>query len=290
MNNDNRNSKINIVVLFGGESAEHDVSCVTAAHVLRALNADKYVITTVGITRDGNWVNVEPNQNINIDRLTASGTPTNIAEILQDSNQLVRTVVVPLLHGPMGEDGTVQGALELAHVAYVGAGVLGSAVAMDKSIAKQILAANKIPQPKFITVRDNENLKDVCDRAISELGLPAFVKPANMGSSIGVKKAKTRDEISSALKQSFEYDEWALIEEAVVGREIEVAILGNQTARASVPGEIIPGKEFYDYEDKYLGDLAKLLVPAPLTAQQTRSSATRVESVHNFAQRRYGPN
>ena len=268
MNNDNRNSKINIVVLFGGESAEHDVSCVTAAHVLRALNADKYVITTVGITRDGNWVNVEPNQNINTDRLTASGTPTNIAEILQRSNQLVRTVVVPLLHGPMGEDGTVQGALELAHVAYVGAGVLGSAVAMDKSIAKQILAANKIPQPKFITVRDNENLNDVCDRAISELGLPVFVKPANMGSSIGVKKAKTRDEISSALKQSFEYDVWALIEEAVVGREIEVAILGNQTARASVPGEIIPGKEFYDYEDKYLGDLAKLLVPAPLTAQQ----------------------
>ena len=168
----------------------------------------------------------------------------------------------------MGEDGTVQGALELAHVAYVGAGVLGSAIAMDKSIAKQILALNEIPQPKFISVRDNEDLNTVCDRAVNELGLPVFVKPANMGSSIGVKKAKTHDEILSALQQAFEYDEWALIEEAIVGREIEVAILGNQSAQASVPGEIVPGNEFYDYEDKYLGDLAKLLVPAPLTAKQ----------------------
>jgi D-alanine-D-alanine ligase len=267
MNSDN-NSKINVVVLFGGESAEHDVSCITAAHVLRALNANKYEITTVGITREGDWVDVESDSNTPIDRLVATGQPTNISAILQGVNRLARTVVIPLLHGPMGEDGTVQGALELAHVAYVGAGVLGSAIAMDKSIAKQILAQNEIPQPKFISVRDNEDLNTVCDRTVDELGLPVFVKPANMGSSIGVKKAKTRDEILSALQQAFEYDEWALIEEAIVGREIEVAILGNQSAQASVPGEIIPGNEFYDYEDKYLGDSAKLLVPAPLTAQQ----------------------
>ena len=269
MNSDIRNSKINVVVLFGGESAEHDVSCITAAHVLRALNADKYEITTIGITRDGAWVSISYDPNVEVDRLVATGKPTNISQILHGTNQSSRTVVIPLLHGPMGEDGTVQGALELAHVAYVGAGVLGSAIAMDKSIAKQILASNNIPQPKFISVRDNENLNSVFDRAIDELGLPVFVKPANMGSSIGVKKAKTRDEILSALQQSFEYDEWALIEETIVGREIEVAILGNQSAQASVPGEIIPGHEFYDYEDKYLGDSAKLLVPAPLTAQQT---------------------
>lgn len=267
MNSDN-NSKINVVVLFGGESAEHDVSCVTAAHVLRALNIDNYEITTVGITRQGDWVNVKSESNAVADRLVATGQQTNISQILQNTNSSARTVVIPLLHGPMGEDGTVQGALELAHVAYVGAGVLGSAIAMDKSIAKQILALNEIPQPKFISVRDNEDLNTVCDRAVNELGLPVFVKPANMGSSIGVKKAKTHDEILSALQQAFEYDEWALIEEAIVGREIEVAILGNQSAQASVPGEIIPGNEFYDYEDKYLGDLAKLLVPAPLTAKQ----------------------
>jgi len=274
MNSDNHNLKTNVVVLFGGESAEHDVSCVTAAHVLRALNADKYEITTIGITRNGDWVNVESEPKAPADRLAAIGKQTNISQILEGinlrgTNQSLRTVVIPLLHGPMGEDGTVQGALELAHVAYVGAGVLGSAIAMDKSIAKQILALNKIPQPKFISVRDNENLNIVCDSAVHKLGLPVFVKPANMGSSIGVAKAKTRDEILSALQQAFEYDEWALIEEAIVGREIEVAILGNQSAQASVPGEIIPGNEFYDYEDKYLGDLAKLLVPAPLTVQQT---------------------
>ena len=267
MNSDN-NSKINVVVLFGGESAEHDVSCVTAAHVLRALNIDNYEITTVGITRQGDWVNVKSESNAVAERLVATGQQTNISQILQNTNSSARTVVIPLLHGPMGEDGTVQGALELAHVAYVGTGVLGSAIAMDKSIAKQILALNEIPQPKFISVRDNEDLNKVCDRAVNELGLPVFVKPANMGSSIGVKKAKTRDEILYALQQAFEYDEWALIEEAIVGREIEVAILGNQSAQASVPGEIIPGNEFYDYEDKYLGDLAKLLVPAPLTAKQ----------------------
>ena len=213
MNSDIRNSKINVVVLFGGESAEHDVSCITAAHVLRALNADKYEITTIGITRDGAWVSISYDPNVEVDRLVATGKPTNISQILHGTNQSSRTVVIPLLHGPMGEDGTVQGTLELAHVAYVGAGVLGSAIAMDKSIAKQILASNDIPQPKFISVRDNENLNSVFDRAIDELGLPVFVKPANMGSSIGVKKAKTRD--------------------------------------------------------KYLGDSAKLLVPAPLTAQQT---------------------
>jgi len=268
MNSDNHNSKINVVVLFGGESAEHDVSCITAAHVLRALNVDNYEITTVGITRQGDWVTVKSESNVATDRLVATGQQTNISQILQNTNSSARAVVIPLLHGPMGEDGTVQGALELAHVAYVGAGVLGSAIAMDKSIAKQILALNEIPQPKFISVRDNEDLNTVCDNAVLELGLPVFVKPANMGSSIGVKKAKTRNEILSALKQAFEYDEWALIEEAIVGREIEVAILGNQSAQASVPGEIIPGNEFYDYEDKYLGDLAKLLVPAPLTAQQ----------------------
>jgi D-alanine-D-alanine ligase len=139
---------------------------------------------------------------------------------------------------------------------------------MDKSVSKQILAANNIPQPKFITVRDSDDHNAAVETAVRELGLPVFVKPANMGSSIGVKKAKTRDEIINALSQSFEYDEWALIEEAISGREIEIAILGNQTARASIPGEIIPSHEFYDYEDKYLIDSAKLLIPAPLTAQQ----------------------
>ncbi|MCX6532131.1 MAG: D-alanine--D-alanine ligase [Actinobacteria bacterium] len=269
MISENRKSKTHIVVLFGGESAEHDVSCVTAAHVLRALDSKKYDIITVGITRAGDWVLVDTNFDNLPEQLTTSGKTTSITQVLQVTNQISSTVVIPLLHGPMGEDGTVQGALELAHVAYVGAGVLGSAIAMDKSIAKQILAANNIAQPKFETVRDSEDRNVAVDRAITKLGLPVFVKPANMGSSIGVQKARSRDEIIAALVQAFEYDEWALIEEAITGREIEVAILGNESARASVPGEIIPSHEFYDYEDKYLIDGAKLLTPAPLTAKQT---------------------
>ena len=269
MNSQNRAAKTQIVVLFGGESAEHDVSCVTAAYVLRALDPNKYQVMTIGITRSGQWVKAEISDTKDFKTIVATGATTNANLVLESVGDISRTVVLPLLHGPMGEDGTVQGLLELAHVAYIGAGVLGSAISMDKSVAKQILAANNIPQPKFVTVRDGQDLSTAVETAVSELGLPVFVKPANMGSSIGVKKAKTRDEIISALAQAFEYDEWALIEEAISGREIEIAILGNQTARASIPGEIIPSHEFYDYEDKYLVDGAKLLIPAPLTAQQT---------------------
>jgi len=268
MISENRKSKARIIVLFGGESAEHDVSCVTAAHVLRALDPQKYEVTTVGITRDGQWVNTELPKSRDIKTLNATGSPTSSSLIFDAQNDSIQLVVIPLLHGPMGEDGTVQGLLELAHVAYVGTGVLGSAVAMDKSIAKQIMSANSIAQQKFITVRDTDDQDKIIDQAISQLGLPVFVKPANMGSSIGVKKAKTRGEIVSALTNAFEFDEWALIEEAVTGREIEVAVLGNENPRASVPGEIVPSHEFYDYEDKYIGDGAQLLVPAPLSESE----------------------
>ena len=268
MISENRKSKARIIVLFGGESAEHDVSCVTAAHVLRALDPQKYDVTTVGITRDGQWVHAALPSAPDVKALSTIGSPTSSSLIFDAQNDSTQLVVIPLLHGPMGEDGTVQGLLELAHVAYVGTGVLGSAVAMDKSIAKQIMSANSIAHQKFITVRDTDDQDKIIDQAINQLGLPVFVKPANMGSSIGVKKAKTRAEIVSALTNAFEFDEWALIEEAVTGREIEVAVLGNENPRASVPGEIVPSHEFYDYEDKYIGDGAQLLVPAPLSESE----------------------
>ena len=268
MISENRKSKARIIVLFGGESAEHDVSCVTAAHVLRALDPQKYDVTTVGITRDGQWVHAALPSAPDVKALSTIGSPTSSSLIFEAQNGSTQLVVIPLLHGPMGEDGTVQGLLELAHVAYVGTGVLGSAVAMDKGIAKQIMSANSIAQQKFITVRDTDDQDKIIDQAINQLGLPVFVKPANMGSSIGVKKAKTRAEIVSALTNAFEFDEWALIEEAVTGREIEVAVLGNENPRASVPGEIVPSHEFYDYEDKYIGDGAQLLVPAPLSESE----------------------
>ena len=268
MISENRKSKTHIVVLFGGESAEHDVSCVTAAHVLRALDPQKYDVSTVGITRAGQWVQSELPQSRDVKSLSAKGSATSANLIFENATDATSLVVIPLLHGPMGEDGTVQGLLELAHVAYVGSGVLASAVAMDKSIAKQIMSANSIAQQKFLTVRDSDNTDSAIDRAIKELGLPMFIKPANMGSSIGVSKAKTRQEAITALAKAFEYDEWVLVEEAVTGREIEVAVLGNESPRASVPGEIVPSHEFYDYEDKYIGDGAQLLVPAPLSPEE----------------------
>ena len=268
MISENRKSKTRVVVLFGGESAEHDVSCVTAAHVLRALDPQKYEVSTVGITREGRWVQSELPQSQNVKALNATGTATSSNLVFEKTSETESLVVIPLLHGPMGEDGTVQGLLELAHVAYVGSGVLASAVAMDKSVAKQIMSANGIAQQKFLTVRDTDDANSAIDRAIKELGLPMFVKPANMGSSIGVSKVKTRQEADKALAKAFEYDEWVLIEEAITGREIEVAVLGNESPRASVPGEIVPSHEFYDYDDKYVGDGAQLLVPAPLSTAE----------------------
>lgn len=264
--------RIHVVVLFGGQSAEHDVSCVTAAHVIKALDSSKYDITAVGITREGKWVVAQPRADV----LVAEGEPTSITPIVEQARGDARTVIFPLLHGPLGEDGTIQGVLELANIAYVGTGVLGSAVAMDKGVAKQVLHANGIPQPKYVSLREAHVNDAALLHAVDTLGLPVFVKPANMGSSVGVSKANTIDEMRSAVEHALTYDEWVLIEEAVVGREIEVAVLGNVHARASVPGEIIPGNEFYDYADKYIGDSAQLIVPANLTADE-------VEAVQHLA-------
>ncbi len=264
-----------VIVLFGGESAEHDVSCVTAAHVLRALDPAKYSITAIGITREGKW-NLATQAMADLKRgsehigekLSTEGEPTSISVVVGESRNAARTVVFPLLHGPLGEDGTVQGLLELANIAFVGTGVLGSAVSMDKGVAKQVLHANGIPQPQYISLREAHVNDASLKHAIDTLGLPLFVKPANMGSSVGVSKAKNAAELKTAATHALEYDEWIVIEEAINGREIEVAVLGNIDARASTPGEIVPGNEFYDYADKYITDGAQLVVPADLSADE----------------------
>jgi len=309
----NSRSRTHVIVIFGGESAEHDVSCVTAAHVLRALDPQRYEVTTIAISRTGQWMLADAamaalahGRDALPARLEAAGRPSSLGEVIANAGGVgagsgvaagrgsptaSNTVVLPLLHGPMGEDGTLQGMLELAHVAYVGAGVLGSAVAMDKATTKRVLAAEGIPQPNFVALREDDIVgtsgtaspgaagnQAIAD-ATAQLGLPMFVKPANMGSSVGITKAKTADEALAAARAALAYDEWVLCEEAVVGREIEVSVLGNREPRASVAGEIIPGREFYDYIDKYEGDGAQLLVPAPLTeleATTVRDMALRV--------------
>jgi D-alanine-D-alanine ligase len=213
-------------------------------------------------------------------RLVVDGPPTTPMPVLERSDAHRPVVVLPLLHGPLGEDGTVQGLLELADVAYVGAGVLGSALGMDKAKAKEVLAHHGITQARWRAVRDDQVGPGTAAHLAAELGLPAFVKPSNMGSSVGVTKAKSVEALAAALELAFEYDEWAVVEEAITGREIEVAVLGNRNPRASVPGEIVPGHEFYDYEDKYLEDGAQLLIPAPLPA--TRADEVRALAVRAF--------
>jgi D-alanine-D-alanine ligase len=277
---------------------------VTAAHVLRALDPAKYQVTTIGISREGNWMLAEGamaalsrGRDALPERLEASGQPSSLGEVIGGATGAAagasgavagtaNTVVLPLLHGPMGEDGTIQGMLELAHVAYVGAGVLGSAVSMDKATTKRVLAAEGIAQPKFVALREDELTGAAgsgaarLDHVVAQLGLPLFVKPANMGSSVGVVKVKSRDELDAAVRAALVYDEWVLFEEAVTGREIEVSVLGNREPRASVAGEIIPGREFYDYEDKYEGGGAQLLVPAPLS--EAESTAVRAMAIRVF--------
>ncbi len=266
--------RTHLVVLFGGRSAEHDVSCTSATHVLRAVDPSRYRITPIGIGRDGTWAlasgaakALAEGPDELPDHLDTAGEQVTPAEVLGDAG--APTVVLPILHGPMGEDGTVQGLLELADVAYVGAGVLGSALGMDKAMAKQVLAANGVAQARHVALREDDLTPSTPQRLADQFGLPLFVKPANMGSSIGVSKAKTVEAVRDAIAVALTYDQWVLVEEAVVGREIEVAVLGGRPPRVSVPGEIVPGAEFYDYADKYVDDGSQALIPAPLSAAES---------------------
>ena len=273
------------MVLFGGQSAEHDVSCVTAKHVVSAADPSRYTLEPVGITRDGDWVTADEARAA-IGRgaaalpeaLSATGATIDPEAAIVPSAAGETVVVFPLLHGPMGEDGTVQGLLEQAGVPYVGAGVLGSAVGMDKATAKRVLAFEGIPQARWLAYRSTDVDEMPLDEIERELGLPCFVKPSNLGSSVGVSKAHDREELARALELAFSYDEWIVVEEAIVGREIELAVLGNTDLRVSAPGEVTPAAEFYDYEDKYLDGRAELTIPAdlaPEVAEQFRDLAQR---------------
>ena len=275
---------IRLVVLFGGQSAEHEVSCVTAASVLDAVDRDRYEVVPIGITPEGRWVAAGDAMQVlasGAKALLPAGRDIDPLPAVREASSADVTVVFPLLHGPMGEDGTVQGLLELAGVPYVGTGVLGSALAMDKAKAKEVCRAAGLPVPRWIAVRDGTvSTADLEERVGTELGWPVFVKPSNMGSSVGVTKVKTADDLAAALADAFAHDEWALVEEAVAAREVECAVLGNLTPRASVLGEIIPKAEFYDYDDKYSGDGAELVIPAPLPTEV--SDAARAMAVQAF--------
>ena len=275
--------RIRVMVLFGGRSAEHDVSRVTAVSVARALDPDKYDVVPVAITTDGRWLVAHAARALLAtdrsglpDAFVVEGEPVappteperRQLSPLDGGAPLAVDVVLPLLHGPYGEDGTVQGLLELADLPYVGCGVLGSAVCMDKRMMKRALRACGLTVAREVLHRDGHDIATTVRRVEQELGYPCFVKPANMGSSVGVSKAVDRETLVEALVVALDYDEWVLIEEAIVGREIEVAVLGDDPPQPSVPGEIVPGAEFYSYADKYESGTAELHVPAQLSADE----------------------
>ena len=279
-------TRVRLVVLYGGRSAEHDVSCVSAANVIGSVDPDRYDVVPVAITRDGTWLLNEAAA-----ELTGGGTGERTGAVAVDGiavdppvalaspDPARPTVVFPVVHGPHGEDGTLQGLLELAGVPYVGSGVLGSAICMDKTMAKTLAGSHGLPQAKaFELTPGSGGPGALANRAetlmsLGEIDYPVFVKPANMGSSIGITKAHDHTELVAALEHALAYDERLLVEETVNGREIEVAVLGNaigsRPPRASGPGEIVAGAEFYDYTDKYADGAATLLIPAELDDDET---------------------
>jgi len=279
--------RLRVGVIFGGQSGEHEVSLASARSVIAALDPAKYEVVPIGITHRGRWLTggdpmalltagaSEPapvESAAGAALVTQSGPPSR--ELVPGATgQRFPTldVVFPVLHGTYGEDGTVQGLLELAGVAYVGCGVLASAVGMDKIACKAVFAAAGLPQPRYLPIkrRDWERSPGAVIASIAAaLHFPVFVKPANLGSSIGISKAQDATELAASLTDAARYDRRLLVEEAVPNaREIEVSVLGNDDPIASVPGEVVPSNEFYDYAAKYIDGKSGLLIPAPLPAQ-----------------------
>ena len=309
--------KLRVGILFGGRSGEHEVSLLSAASVLHAIDRDKYEVVPIGITKDGRWLTAGDAENLLEGKLVVesrhlrAGDPetTQPAAVLARGESVVVPpepvrrqsglvpfqtdalltrrasdrainvdVIFPVLHGTFGEDGTIQGLLELADMAYVGAGVLGSAAGMDKDIMKSLFIAAGIPIVKHVTILRSAWKKDprkVQKFVESKLRYPVFVKPANLGSSVGISKAHDRKEIGPAMEEAARFDRKIVIEQGVGGkknkaREIECSVLGNDEPLASVPGEIVPVKEFYDYNAKYLDEGSELIIPAKLTKAETK--------------------
>jgi len=281
----NSTSPIKIAVLFGGRSGEHEVSLVSAKSVLSILNRERYEVFQVGITHEGRWMTgMDAREKLERERLdeltpcTILPDPSNpgLYELRSTGNATVLEkitdidVVFPVLHGTFGEDGTLQGMLEVADMAYVGAGVTGSAVGMDKGVFKDVMNANSIPVVESTLVLRREIEKDmdaVIRKAESVAEYPLFVKPANLGSSVGITKCRNRADLTEGLLEAAAYDRRVLVERGVNAREIEVSVLGNEEPQASVPGEILPSREFYSYEAKYVDGTSGLLIPAPLPTE-----------------------
>jgi len=289
--------KIRLGILFGGRSGEHDVSLTSAASVVKVLDPTKYELVPIGITREGSWrigsaavgaqhpdyagTGAVPLQSVfeTGTPVTPSADPTGPKLIVLNASLPAADacpevdVIFPVLHGTFGEDGTVQGLLELAEIPYVGAGVLASAAGMDKDVMKRLFRDAGLPVVKWVLVLRSDWERDpgsICKLLEKEIRFPLFVKPANLGSSVGISKVHHARELAAAIDLAAQYDRKILVEKAVDAREIECSVLGNDRPEASVAGEVIPLNEFYDYEAKYLKEGSELTIPAKLSARQTK--------------------
>jgi D-alanine-D-alanine ligase len=274
-------SKMRVGLLFGGRSVEHEVSLASATSIYRALDPTRYEVALIAVDREGQWhlgtPELPPEASARGEVVHLPAAPNDQRLVPAGSSSLGPAarldVVFPIIHGRGGEDGSLQGLLEMAGVPYVGSGVLGSAVQMDKEISKRLLRAAGLPVLPWALVRASEleeNAEAAAQRALREIGLPLFVKPANQGSSVGIGRVDEASALLPALREAARYDVKILCERAVDAREIEVALLGIDPIEASVPGEIRTRREFYDYVAKYVDEETELLIPAPLDAEQTR--------------------
>ena len=288
-------SRTRVLLLFGGRSAEHEVSVVSARSVYAAIDRERYDVVLAGIDQQGRWyfggknnesllstTTVVPDKQVPA-RLSTAGTSL-VSEDGDDLPDSEFDVVFPLLHGPYGEDGTVQGLLELAGLAYVGAGVAASAVGMDKALARAIFAASGLPQTQYSVIARSDWRRaqvPVLERLEGEYDYPLFVKPANLGSSVGISKVHDRQELQAGLELASQYDTKLIVERSVENaRELECAVLGNEYPKASGIGEIIPGAEFYDYTTKYIDDQSELVIPAEL--EKSESEAIQELAMRTF--------
>jgi D-alanine-D-alanine ligase len=281
-----RMKRLRVGVLFGGRSGEHEVSLASATSVIRGLDPDQYEAVPIGITKDGHWlvgegaVKMLPEVLKGGRRVMLTADPTEAALVPLDRGAGAQRldVIFPVMHGTFGEDGAIQGMLELAGLPYVGAGVLGSAIGMDKDVSKRLCQEAGIPVVPWITVHRWQWEKEpeaVRVEIEGKFEYPVFVKPATLGSSVGMSKVHNAEELAPALNAACEYGMKILVEQAVTAREIEVSVLGNHEPQASVPGEIVPHREFYDYTAKYLEDGTQLIIPADLKPSQV----TKIQSL-----------
>ena len=285
--------KLHVALIFGGRSGEHEVSLMSARSVVSVLDPAKYDVTLIGITLEGKWVTgedvlgkLERGKPNGLEQVVVAPDPSEAGVYVLRDKKLEKLcdidVYFPLLHGTFGEDGTIQGLLEMADAAYVGAGVLGSSVGMDKALFKDILRIHEIPSVASVLLLRSQIQKDL-NAAVAKAekvgAYPLFTKPANLGSSVGITKCRSRSDLEEGLMEASRFDRRVLVEKGVANaREIEVSVLGNEDPRASVPGEILPSREFYSYEAKYIDGTSGLIIPAPLppeTTQRIRELAVR---------------